>query len=60
MALTLAVALLGIVLEDADLLALAVLHHGGLHGGARHGGSAEGGLLPVDDGQNLIDRKSVV
>ena len=54
MALTLAVALLGIVLEDADLLTLAVLDNGGLHAGALHHGGAEGGLLTVDDGQNLV------
>ena len=52
--LTLAVTLLGVVLEDADLLALAVLHDSGLHAGALHNGSAEGGLLAVDDGQDLV------
>ena len=55
MALTLPVALLGGVLEDADLLALAVLHDGGGHGSALHGGSAEGSLVAVQDGQNLIE-----
>ena len=46
-ALTLAVALLGVILEDADLLALAVLQNGGLHLGASHGGRADGGVVAV-------------
>ena len=55
MALTFPVTLLGIVLEDADLLALAVLHDLGLHGSALHNGGAEGSLLTVDDGQDLLE-----
>ena len=55
MALTLAIALLGIVLEDPDLLALAVLHHSGGHGSALHYGSAEGSLVAVQDGQDLVE-----
>ena len=54
MALTLAVTLLGVVLEDADLLALAVLDDLALHRGALHHGSAEGGLVAVQDGQDLV------
>ena len=54
MALTLAVTLLGLVLEDHDLLALAVLHHGSGHLGALHHGSAHGDLLAVDDSQHLV------
>src|SRR5699024_2023443 len=54
-ALTLPVALLGGVLEDAHLLALAVLHHSGGHGSALHSGSAEGGVVPVQHSQNLIE-----
>ena len=54
MALTLAVTLLGVVLEDADLLALAVLDDLALHRGALHHGSAEGGLVAVHDGQDLV------
>ena len=59
MALTLAVTLLGIVLEDADLLALAVLDDLGLHGSALHNGGAEGGLLAVDDSQYLVELDGV-
>ena len=59
MALTLAVTLLGVVLEDADLLALAVLHDGGFHGSALHHGGAEGGVLAVDDGQHLVELDGV-
>ena len=53
-ALTLAVALLGIVLEDADLLALAVFHHRGLHLGAGNGGGADGGVVAVQNRQDLV------
>ena len=59
MALTLAVTLLGVVLEDADLLALAVLDDGSLHGSALHNGGAEGGLFAVDDGQDLVELDGV-
>ena len=48
-------ALLRLVLEDDDLLALAVLHHGGVHLGALHHGSAHGDLVAVDDSQNLVE-----
>ena len=54
MALTLAVTLLGVVLEDADLLALAVLDDLALHRSALHHGSAEGGFVAVQDGQDLL------
>ena len=54
MALAEAVALLGLVLEDDDLLALAVLHHGSVHGSALHHGSAELGLV-AQDGQDLVE-----
>ena len=54
MALTLAVTLLGVVLEDADLLALAVLDDLALHRSALHHGSAEGGFVAVQDGQDLV------
>ncbi len=55
MTLTLAVTLLGEILEDADLLALTVLDD--LRGNARalDGGSAELGVLAVDDGENLVE-----
>ena len=59
MALTLTITLLGIVLEDTNLLALAVLNDGSLHRSARHNGSAKGGLLPVKDRQNLIELHGV-
>lgn len=59
MTLTLAVTLLGVVLEDADFLALAVLDDLGLHGSALHHGGAEGGLLAVDDGQDLVELDGV-
>ena len=59
MALTAAVVLLGLVLEHQDLLALAVLHHVGGDGGARYGGCAEGGLIPVQDGQDLVEGDGV-
>ena len=52
MALTLPVALLGIVLENTDFLTLAVLDDLGLHGRALHDGCAKGGVVAVDDGQN--------
>ena len=55
MALTLTVALFGGVLEDADLLALAVLHHGSVHAGALHHGGAEGGAVAVEDSQDLVE-----
>ena len=54
MTLPFAVTLLGGVLEDTDLLALAVLHHGGVHLGTLHHGSTELGVLAVHDGQHLI------
>ena len=55
MALALPIALLGGVLEDADLLALAVLDHGGGHGSALYSGSAKGGLVPVQNRQHLVE-----
>ena len=54
MALTQAVALLGLVLEDDDLLALAVLDDGSIDGSAFHHGSAELGLV-TQDSQNLVE-----
>ena len=54
MTLTLTITLLGVVLEDADLLALAVLHDGSLDRSTLHHGSAESGLLAVDDSQDLV------
>ena len=59
MTLAFAIALFGGVLEDTDLLALAVLHHGGVHLSALHHGSAELGVLPIDDGQNLIENHGI-
>ena len=54
MALTQTVALLGLVLEDDDLLTLAVFHNGSVHGSALHHGSAELGLV-TQDGQDLVE-----
>ena len=59
MALTLAVALLGGILEDTDLLALAILHDGGVHRSALHGGSAEGGLVAIQNGQHLVEHHAL-
>ena len=59
MALAFAITLFGGVLEDTDLLALAVLDDGGVHLGALHHGSAELGVLPIHDGQNLIEDHGV-
>jgi hypothetical protein len=54
MTLPFAITLLGGILEDTDLLALAVLDHSGVHLRALHHGSAELRVLTIDDGQNLI------
>lgn len=54
MALLAAVVLLGLVLKDDDLLALAVLDDLSLHRGALYNGSAEGSLVPVQDSQDLV------
>jgi len=59
MTLPFAVTLLGGVLEDTDLLALAVLDHSGVHLRALHHGSAELRVLTIDDGQNLIEHHGV-
>ena len=59
-ALTLAIALLGVILEDTDLLALAVLQNGGLHLGAGHGGRTDGGVVAVQDRQNLVEHHLTV
>ena len=59
MALAFAITLFGGVLEDTDLLALAVLDDGGVHLSALHHGSAELGVLPIHDGQNLIEDHGV-
>ena len=48
-------ALLGLVLDDVDLLALAVLDDLGLDCGTFHHGSADLAVLAVQDGQNLIE-----
>ena len=56
---TAAIALLRVVLEDADLRALAVLDDLGLHGSALHNGGAEGGLVAVQDSQHLIELHGV-
>ena len=47
--------LLGAVLEDSDLLALAVLQNLGLDRSALHNGSAELGVRAVHNCQNLIE-----
>src|SRR5699024_3883976 len=53
MTLTLAVALLGGILEDANLLTLAVLHDSCAHAGTLHNGSTKGSLLTVQNRQNV-------
>ena len=59
MALLALVALLRLILEDDDLLALAVLHDSGLHLSALHDGSAKGSLVIAQDSQNLIEGHGV-
>jgi len=59
MALTLTVTLLGIVLEDTNLLTLTVLDDLGLHGSTSHDGSAEGGLFAVQNCQDLVELHGV-
>ena len=59
MALTLTVTLLGLILEDPDLLALAVLDNAGFDLSACYNGSAEGSGFTVDNGQNLVKRYGV-
>ena len=59
MTLTLVIALLGLVLVDTDLLALAVLNDSGFHLRALHHGSAELGVFAVNDRQNLIEGNGV-
>ena len=55
MTLTLTITLLGVILEDADLLALAVLHDGSLNGSTLNNGSTEGCVLAVQDSQDLLE-----
>ena len=52
--------LLGTVLEDADLLALAVLQNLRLNLGAIDDGSTELGVFPIDNCQNLIESHGCV
>ena len=59
MTLPFAITLLGGVLEDTDLLTLAVLHDGGIHLRAIHHGSAELGVLAIHDGQHLIENHGI-
>ena len=47
MTLTLTVALLGIVLEDTDFLALTILYYSGLHGCAGDSRRADGDAVAV-------------
>jgi len=54
MTLTLTITLLGVVLEDADLLALAVLHDGSLDRSTLNNGGTEGCVLAVQDSQDLL------
>ncbi len=58
MALLLLLVLLGLVLEDGDLLSLAVLYDLSLDGCALHRGSADLGVLPVQHSQNLLELHS--
>ena len=53
--LSLAVTLLGGVLEDTDLLALTVLDDGSLNGGAGHSGGTDGGVVAIQNSQDLIE-----
>jgi len=55
MTLAFAITLLGVILEDADLLALTVLDDLGFHLRTLHDGSAELGVRTVDDSQNLVE-----
>ena len=59
MTLPFAIALLGGVLEDTDLLALAVLDDLGVHLRTLHHGSAELSVLAVDDGQDLVEHHGI-
>ena len=59
MALTTAIVLLGLVLEDQNLLALAVLHHVSGDGSALHNGSAESGVVAIQNSQNLVEGDGV-
>ena len=47
-------ALLGLVLEDGDLLSLAVLDDLSFDGCAFHDGSADLGVLTIQNSQNLL------
>ena len=55
MALGVAIALLGLHLVDADLLALALFQDLAGHGSAVHIGSAKGAGFSVDDGEDLVE-----
>ena len=55
MADVLLLALLSLVLDDVDLLALAVLNDLGLDSSAFHNGSADLGVLAVQDSQDLVE-----
>ena len=48
-------ALLGLVLQDVDLLALAVLDDLGLNGGTLDDGSTDLGVLTIQDSQDLLE-----
>jgi len=54
MALALVIALLGLVLVNANLLALAVLHDLGLNGCAGDDGSTELGIFAIDESENFV------
>ena len=53
-------ALLSLVLQDVDLLALAVLDDLSLNSCAFNDGSAELGVLTIQNCQNLLERDSFV
>ena len=55
MALLLLLALLGLVLEDSDLLSLAVLDDLSLDNSTLNNGSADLGVLTVQHSQNLLE-----
>src|SRR6266704_2982270 len=42
-------------LEDADLVVLAMRHHGGLHSGARNQGTPDLQVRTAAHGQHLVD-----
>ena len=55
MTLLLLFVLLGLVLEDGDLLSLAVLDSLSLYGSTLHNGSADLGVFAVQNCQNLVE-----